>query len=365
MNNVTRNLDILDSIVDSISIVNSSGEIVFTNASWQKFSSDNSGNAKNTCVGINYIGVCGKVNGEEFEKANEASEGIQKVINKQIPFFELEYPCHSIDERRWFIMRVNPLSTSPDLTLITHINITNRKLSEEKNETHNQQLKIINERLNTTLLKIVHDIQSPLTSIEGLVDLTRMDDEKHAISPYFAMIEQSITNLKKYIQDTLNMFSEGLIIESINFKDLINDFFESIKHAEVLKLFKITIAVDQDIDFRSDKAEINLIISNIINNCLKYYDKNKQKNFITIDINVNEHEACVSILDNGIGIQEEAILKIFDLNFQENVTFSTGAGIGLYLVKKSIVLLNGTIKTISTSGVGTEFIINIPNSKKN
>ena len=354
---------ILDSFIDSMSIIDLKGEIIFTNKAWKKFSIENSGNFNETDCGINYLDLCKKVTGQELQNAIEAKKGIEKVIKRKSPIFELEYPCHSADEQRWFIMRACPLLPDNGLTMISHINVTKRKLAEEKVEKRNKQLKIINDRLDTTMLKIVHDIQGPLNSIEGLLDLTRYEGQNQTISPYFSLIEKSVSNLKGFIQDTLNLSvsKSTPLIELVDFRAILNVFFESIKYDELLKNIKIETNINQHVDFYSDKNEIASILSNLISNSLKYYDKKKSEPCIIITIEVNKIEASMSIKDNGIGISNDMISHIFDLNFQMKKGTSSGSGVGLYLVRKSISFINGKIHVNSTLGVGTETFITIPN----
>ncbi len=361
---MTQNPEILNSFIDSISIVNKKGEIIFTNKAWENFSMQNAGSKDKTGVGMGYVELCNKVTGEELENAKHAANGINKVIHRESTIFELEYSCHSCGIQRWFIMRVAPHTTNRELTIISHINITERKLAEQKVENQNQKLKVVNERLNTTLLRIVHDIQNPITSIEALVSLTKMDDESQPVSPYFGLIESSIANLKEYIQETLEMAAVGVIVESINFKDLLFDFFDSIKYISILKNINIEMNVKQSVVFYSDKTELLTIVSNIINNSLKYYDTKKEEKNIRILFDVKELEASLSILDNGIGMSEDMVSRIFDLNFQASKSSSSGSGIGLHLVQKSLQLIKGSIKVNSTIGVGTEFSITIPTMKK-
>ena len=359
-----QNAEILNSFSDSISIVNQEGKIIFTNNAWENFSMQNAGSKDKTGIGVGYIELCNKVTGQELEDAKDAVNGIKKVIHRESAIFELEYPCHSFGTQRWFIMRVAPHTTDLEWTIISHIDITKRKLAEQEIENQNQKLKIVNERLNTTLLRIVHDIQNPITSIEALVSLTKMDNENQPASPYFGLIESSIANLKEYIQETLEMAAVGVIVESINFKDLLVDFFDSIKYMAELKNINVEMNVKQSIGFYSDKAKLLTIISNIINNSIKYCDTKKEEKSIRITFNVNEFEAYLSITDNGIGMSEDMVSRIFDLNFQADKNASSGSGVGLHLVQKALQSINGSVKIESTLGVGTVFIVTIPTTKK-
>jgi predicted signal transduction protein with EAL and GGDEF domain len=69
--------------------------------------------------------------GDEF--SNKAAAGIRSVIENRDTTFELEYPCHSPDEKRWFMMSVTHFQISEKrFFVISHKNITERKLAEEK-----------------------------------------------------------------------------------------------------------------------------------------------------------------------------------------------------------------------------------------
>lgn len=359
-NGLNANFTILDSIVDSIAILDKSGNIIYTNLAWKNFSLKNYGDLKKTDCNNNYLKLCKKVTGEEFQNASEAADGIEKVIHREKEIFEMEYPCHSASEYRWFILRATALSKT-DLTITSHINVTKRKLAEEEIEEKNNQLTSVNERLKATIYKISHDIQSPLSSIEALVGLTRSEEDNKNINTYFSMIEKSISGLKNYIKNTLQITASKT--ELIDFKTIVNDYIESIKFNEGMKLITIKTNITQTNDFYSEKSEIDSIISNVINNSIKYYDIKKIKKTISITIKINNTNAFISIKDNGIGIDKDLISKIFDLNFQVNKNSNSGSGIGLYMVRKSLDNLNGTITVDSTLGEGTESIINIPNLK--
>lgn len=359
---MNTNFTILDSFVDSIAILDKNGDIIYTNNAWKTFSLENSGDFNKTDCNNNYIKLCKKVTGEEFQNASEAANGIQKIIKREQPIFEMEYPCHSKTERRWFILRVMPLYKNSDLTITSHINVTKRKLAEETVEEKNTQLTIINERLNSTIYKISHDIQGPLASIEGLVNITKTNKDNKNILSCFILLEKSVLSLKKYIQNTLQMSLTKN--DNINFKALVDDYIEFIQFNEALSFINIETNVDQTSNFYSDKIEVTSVISNIINNSIKYYDKKKSTKNIFITIKTNKTEAVISIKDNGIGIDKDLISNIFELNFQVNKNSNYGAGIGLHMTRKSIEYLNGNIKVDSILGIGTETIITIPNNKQ-
>lgn len=95
---------VVDSLPDHIAVLDSDGRIVFTNHAWNRFG------AENCCQesgwkGVNYLETCEKAARTDEEFAKPAATGIAKVISGEA-CFQLEYPCHSPSEKRWFMMNV-------------------------------------------------------------------------------------------------------------------------------------------------------------------------------------------------------------------------------------------------------------------
>lgn len=124
---------VLDTITDHIAVIDQMGVIRFVNKNWVLFGLKNSCLITDCWKNINYIQVCddSAAMGDEF--GLKAAEGIRKVINAEQKLFYLEYPCHSPDEKRWFMMRVTPFQLKGKFfCVISHQNITERKLAEEE-----------------------------------------------------------------------------------------------------------------------------------------------------------------------------------------------------------------------------------------
>lgn len=358
---MVNSLEIFDSLIDSVAVIDNKGKIIYTNTAWRQFSSENSGGFERNDIGVNYLDICSSVIGEDSQGSSEALLGIKEVINRNRPLFEMEYPCHSISEFRWFILRCTPLKGNVNLSIVSHINVSKRRISEETIKKQNNQLININKRLEITMFRIAHDIQTPLNSVIGLIQLSRIDNE--SIDKYFSLIEQSAFNLKSFIKETLEISKSTNKYKLIDFNKLLSDLYESIQYAG-LEQIKFKTEVNQTGKFYTYENEIASVISNLIDNSIKYYDNKKENSFILVSIDSNWLETKISIKDNGIGMSKETIFNMFDFSFQANNESSDGFGVGLSIVKQSIVRINGVIDVNSKLGEGTEFNIVIPNLKK-
>jgi PAS domain S-box-containing protein len=128
------NQTVLDSMSEHIAVLDQDGQIIAVNRAWQRFAQTNSeiGDQQIMHTGMNYLAVCRNASGPFSDLASAALEGIEAVLKGSRSSFILEYPCHSPQEERWFLMSVTPLPTSRGGAVIAHLDITARKQAEAK-----------------------------------------------------------------------------------------------------------------------------------------------------------------------------------------------------------------------------------------
>lgn len=122
---------VLDSLNEHIAVIDRWGVILYVNRAWIEFGVAN-GLGAPQWIGKNYLDAGEGSAAAGDTSAAESVESIKEVINKQSIVSYFEYPCHSPTEQRWFIMRTTALRSAADTYLISHQNITERKLVEEK-----------------------------------------------------------------------------------------------------------------------------------------------------------------------------------------------------------------------------------------
>lgn len=127
---------VFHSLEDQIAVIDRAGTILEVNRAWQSFGTGNSLPYGYSCLGRNYLETLSNAVAAGDSHASEASHGIADVLAGKRESFQFEYPCHSPDQKRWFIMRVTTLHGTGcgDFFVISHHNITQRKLAEERVE---------------------------------------------------------------------------------------------------------------------------------------------------------------------------------------------------------------------------------------
>ncbi len=136
---------VLDSLTEQVAVLDTSGQIVAVNESWTRFALENGAPADDgSGPPVNYLATCHEASGACSEEALPAAEGIRAVLEGRLPAFRLEYPCHSPERQRWFLMNVTPLRVDGVVVgaVVAHLLITDRVLAE-------QRLRASETRMNT------------------------------------------------------------------------------------------------------------------------------------------------------------------------------------------------------------------------
>jgi len=236
-----------------------------------------------------------------------------------------------------------------------------RKKSQQL-EKQNQELHTLNEELDRFIYSSAHDLKSPLASMAGLVHLAQREMNEPAYDHYFEMMRSSIDKMEGFIKDITDYAKNKRQIikaEKVNLNTLVADIFQSFRFIPLAERIDNLVEISGG-DFYTDKTRLEIILKNLISNAIRYADFDKQSPFIQLKATIHASHTTIRIGDNGIGIDEEHLYKIFDMFYRAH-DHAKGSGIGLFLVRESVKMLRGTITVESEPLKGTTFILNLPN----
>jgi diguanylate cyclase (GGDEF)-like protein len=123
---------VLDALPDATAILDSSGTIIAVNRVWLMFALDNGGNPETTGVGVNYLEVCARAAESGCTDAAEVLAGLRAVLAGETVESDREYPCPSPTVGRWFTSRITPIGDPIGGAVVSHVNISRRKMSEQE-----------------------------------------------------------------------------------------------------------------------------------------------------------------------------------------------------------------------------------------
>lgn len=267
-----------------------------------------------------------------------------------------------------------------DLLLSTYYNAINKnKELENKNielkklhdelKTSNYRLQKLNEEKNQLLGIAAHDLRSPLCTISSYVSLLAMtlednldEEQKQILDTTNNMLEYML-NLVTEVLDYAKIESGSLSLKKEQF--LIDAFLDkSIELNNLLsapKNIKIVRGDDQkEVVVTADKNKLNQVMDNLLSNAVKYSERNTT---VTVYLATKENEVEITVADQGKGIPEHEIGKVFQPFTTTSVKSTAGeksTGLGLVSVKKIVETHGGEIWVESEEGVGSKFSFTIP-----
>ncbi|MFN9863997.1 MAG: sensor histidine kinase, partial [Bacteroidota bacterium] len=237
----------------------------------------------------------------------------------------------------------------------SYVDLTEQKRTEE-------ELKVRNAELDNFVYKVSHDLRAPLSSVLGLVNLARLEGNNDNLGEYIKIIGQKIKQLDGFISDVLSHSKNlklDLKIEAIDFNKLIEHTFTNLSYLKGVDQMKKFVQIEGS-PFHSDPWRLGEIFRNLISNAIKYRDESKPEPSISINIHSTAQQVSILFSDNGIGIDETNLPKIFEMFYRASHQ-SDGSGLGLYIVKNAVDKLGGTITVSSHAGEGTSFELKLPN----
>lgn len=230
--------------------------------------------------------------------------------------------------------------------------------------------KIINEFVSITS----HQLRTPLSSIKWTIEFL-LENEKKNLNrrqkELLKRISESNENMIRLINDLLNVscIEYGKIIPKIQkietvalIKKTLNEITPNVKKKkQILK----TLGLNKKLIIYSDPNLLKQILQNLLSNATKY---THETGIISIELkDCNEEHFMIIIADNGLGIPNSEKHRLFQKFFRAvNVILkeTEGTGLGLYLVKSMIELLEGKVWFQSKMGKGSTFYLKIPKKTK-
>jgi two-component system phosphate regulon sensor histidine kinase PhoR len=248
------------------------------------------------------------------------------------------------------------------------------ELAKSMNEMAEQlQLKIENlkqmDRVRTDFVaNVSHELRTPLTSIKGYVETLAdgaITDEKSAVR-FISIIKKHVDRLENIISDLLSLSELELRKDSIekaelDLKFLLEEVVLGFGHALAGKRQSLSIETEGgDFHIKADSDKIEQVFVNLIDNAIKYTKDGGQ---IKVSLSARDRDIQATVEDNGIGIPEEHLNRVFERFYRVDKARSRelgGTGLGLGIAKHIVMAHHGEIRIESEVGKGTKVFVTLP-----
>lgn len=333
--------------------------IIFSNIYFQNMMEENSDKLKNQRI-TSFINFETQ---DEFYKhtkklvkgEKQNSQIILNTINGEIPV--------KIESNLFF-------DNEKQLIRCTVIDISYEKLIEQELQSAKKQAELANKLKTDFLANMSHEIRTPMNGIIGFLNILKKFEMNEEAKECIKYIEESSEILLRVINDILDVskIEAGkmeLKNEVFNIYEMVNEIFGTykIKTDEKNINFVTNISKEMPQLLIGDKIRLKQVIGNLLSNSIKFTNQGNiimNINFIGIESSFCNIE--ISVLDDGIGIEEQFIDQIFNPFVQADYSrtrLNSGTGLGLTICKSIIENMGGSIYLESEYKKGTKVVFNL------
>jgi PAS domain S-box-containing protein len=247
---------VLDALSAHVAVLDEHGEIIAVNAAWQHFAESNDGSAISCGVGANYLQVCDDAMGPWASDAPKVAEAIRETIAGKRQEFSLEYPCHSTQEKRWFVLRLTRFDNEvPGRVVVSHENITEVRQAQEEVRYSQQLYRALTDNFpNGSVYLLDRDLKIMLAGGRGLAQLGL------SAASLVGKTTEEVFGKEQDYAEIKRAFQEALSGEVVNFEAEVRGFWRLVRAVPLLdENASITgvMAMTQDITERK-QSEIAL-----------------------------------------------------------------------------------------------------------
>lgn len=239
---------------------------------------------------------------------------------------------------------------------IKKINLNLESLITEKTVS----LKLINKELDTFFYRSSHNLKRPITSIRGLANIAEITLNSESVNLFNKVvltIEEMDSMLNKLTM--MSHINQPVDFDDIDLKKIVDNIRSNFSNE--MEHITFNVSALQNIQFKSYAQVVDIMLNNLLENAF-FFSTINQNQSPKVDMSVKTDQngsLQISIRDNGCGIHTDVQEKIWDMFFIGNES-SKGNGLGLYITKKAVDSLNGTITLNTKYDEYCEFNIVLP-----
>ena len=361
------NRAVLASLSTQIAILDRNGTIIRVNEAWRSLARASGVDpAWDGFLGANYLEECYRAEQRGCEAAGEVRRGIEAVLEREAWPFRYEYRCAAPDER-WYELFVERLEHVDGRAIVTHLDITNRRIAERRAEetrrqvAHMGRVALVGELAAT----MSHELRQPLSAIRanaeaGALLLTKQPDDVDTAKQIFRDIVDDDTRAAEVIDQVRALLrKDEPAMSDVEINSICHHAARLLAGDARLRHTRLDLALEPGLPLVfGDPVQLQQAVLNLTINALDATSASPDESrAVTIATQARDGSVEISIRDTGGGLPPDVQQHLFESFFS---TKTRGLGLGLVIVRSIVERHNGRIHAENHPLGGAIFRVVLP-----
>jgi signal transduction histidine kinase len=325
--------------------------------------------ARGAFVGANYLEECRRAELRGCDEARDVREGIEGVLEGRNFPFRIEYRSTEPAEL-WYELFVDRLQLSNGGAIVSHLDITDRRLAERQAEetrrqvAHMGRMALVGELAAT----ISHELRQPLAAIRvnaeaGAQLLTRTPADTEEAREIFRNIVSDDARAVELIEGVRKLLrKEELVATTVDLNEICRDAVRLLEHDAVLRNTRLELSLAADPPMvAGDRVQLQQVVLNLALNGLEAASVSSTERSVVVRTELATDHADLVVHDSGPGIPTSVQPRLFESFFS---TKTDGLGLGLVIVRSIVERHNGRVRGENHAGGGAVFSVRLPTAPR-
>ena len=362
------NRAVLASLSTEIAILDREGVIIRVNEAWRELGRE-AGVAewRDAFIGENYLDECRRAEQDGCTEAGDVRRGIESVLERRAGPFRYEYQC-STPSARWCEMRVDSLEHEDGGAIVTHLDITERRIAEGKAEETRRQVAHLGRvaMIGELAATVSHELRQPLAAIRanaesGALLLARTPVDVQEASQIFRDIVDEDIRAAEII-DRTRMLLRNEVPKSaeVDINEVCRQAVQMLARNAIHRQTDLTLSLDARASaVVGDPVQLQQVVLNLVLNSIEAMSTSLDPRSVTVCTRENNEEVEISVHDTGPGLLPDVQRHLFESFYS---TKTQGLGMGLVIVRSIVERHHGRVSASNGDSGGAVFRVVLPKS---
>ena len=344
------NRAVLASLSTQIAILDSDGTIIRVNDAWRHVAFSGGGGVdRGAFLGRNYLDECLRAEDRGCLEAGDVRRGIEAVLGRGAWHFRHEYTGSSPEER-WYELRVDRLEHEDGGAIITHIDITDRRLAELKAEETRRQIAHLGRvaMVGELAAAVSHELRQPLAAIRanaeaGALLLSKSPpDLDESIRIFRDIVDDDIraANIIDHIRMLLR--KDAPTRSTVDLNEICRQAVHLLKRDALLRRTRLELSLESQLTpIAGDPIQLQQVVLNLALNALDSASASTDDPAVTVSTARRDGEVEIAVRDTGPGLAPDVEEHLFESFFS---TKKQGLGMGLVIVRSIVERHHGRVR---------------------